>query len=61
MIIAALMAEGVSEIESLHHIDRGYENFEEKFRNIGADIIRYNDETVEPKLLQEGKYNEASI
>ena len=61
LIIAALMAEGVSEIESLHHIDRGYENFEEKFRNIGADIIRYNDETVEPKLLQEGKYNEASI
>ena len=61
LIIAALMADGVSEIESLHHIDRGYENFEEKFRNIGADIIRYNDETVEQKLLQEGKYNEASI
>lgn len=61
LIIAALMADGVSEIESLHHIDRGYENFEEKFRNIGADIIRYNDETVEPKLLQEGNYNEASI
>ncbi len=61
LIIAALMADGVSEIESLHHIDRGYENFEEKFRNIGADIIRYNDDTVEPKLLQEGKYNEASI
>ena len=61
LIIAALMADGVSEIESLYHIDRGYENFEEKFRNIGADIIRYNDDTVEPKLLQEGKYNEASI
>ena len=61
LIIAALMADGVSEIESLHHIDREYENFEEKFRNIGADIIRYNDDTVEPKLLQEGKYNEASI
>ncbi len=61
LIIAALMADGVSEIESLHHIDRGYENFEEKFRNIGADIIRYNDETIEQKLLQEGKYNEASI
>ena len=61
LIIAALMADGVSEIESLHHIDRGYENFEEKFRNIGADIVRYNDDIVEPKLLQEGKYNEASI
>lgn len=44
LIIASLMAEGESEIESLHHIDRGYEIFESKFANLGADIVRYNDE-----------------
>ncbi len=40
MIIAGLMAEGTTEIVDIHHIDRGYENFEEKFVNLGADIHR---------------------
>ena len=43
LVIAALMAEGTTEIENLHHIDRGYENFESKLKSIGADVIRYND------------------
>ena len=42
MLIAALAAEGTSEIEKLSHIDRGYENFVEKLRGIGADIKRVN-------------------
>ena len=45
LIVAALMAEGKSEIEALHHIDRGYELFETKFANLGANIVRYNDES----------------
>lgn len=45
LIVAALMAEGESEIEALHHIDRGYELFETKFANLGANIVRYNDES----------------
>lgn len=45
LIIGALMAEGESEIEALHHIDRGYELFETKFANLGANIVRYNDES----------------
>lgn len=40
MVIAALIAEGVTEIYNLQYIDRGYENFEEKLRNIGAQITR---------------------
>lgn len=43
LIIAALMADGYSEIENLHHIDRGYEDFESKFQKLGAEIVRYND------------------
>ena len=36
LIIAALMADGESEIEALHHIDRGYELLETKFANLGC-------------------------
>ena len=54
LIVAALMAEGESEIEALHHIDRGYELFETKFANLGADIVRYNDESdILPKNIIE--------
>lgn len=40
MIIAGLMAEGTTEITDIYHIDRGYENFEEKFIGLGGDIQR---------------------
>lgn len=40
MIIAGLMADGVTEISDIYHIDRGYERFEEKFVQLGADIKR---------------------
>jgi len=42
MVMAALMAEGESEITNLVYIDRGYENFEAKLTNLGADIKRIN-------------------
>ena len=38
LVIAALMAEGTSEVENLHHIDRGYENFEDKIKALGGKI-----------------------
>ena len=40
LVIAALIADGRSDISRIYHIDRGYENIEEKFRLIGADIYR---------------------
>ena len=40
LIIAGLGAEGVTEVTELRHLDRGYENLEEKFRFLGADIWR---------------------
>jgi len=42
MIIAGLMAEGVTEIGDIEHIDRGYEDVVEKFASLGADIKRVN-------------------
>lgn len=40
MVIAGLSAEGKSTVTGLRHIDRGYENIENVFRNLGADIKR---------------------
>ena len=44
LIIAGVMAEGKTEIYNLNHIDRGYENIEEKFRKLGAKIERVNED-----------------
>jgi UDP-N-acetylglucosamine 1-carboxyvinyltransferase len=43
LIIAALCANGVTEITNLEYIDRGYENIEAKFRALGADIKRISE------------------
>lgn len=40
LIIAGTCANGITEVFNLHHIDRGYENIEAKFRKIGAHIER---------------------
>ena len=42
LIIAALAANGQTEVSRVYHIDRGYERIEEKFRNLGAEISREN-------------------
>jgi UDP-N-acetylglucosamine 1-carboxyvinyltransferase len=42
MIIAALTADGISEIEDIYHIERGYENIVQKFNLLGADIRKVN-------------------
>ena len=38
MVVAALMADGTSEVEEIGYIERGYENIVEKLRALGADI-----------------------
>ncbi len=40
MIIAGVMAKGITEVEEIVHIDRGYENLAEKLTKLGADIKR---------------------
>lgn len=47
LIVAALAAEGQTEITELQYIDRGYEDLIEKFQTIGADIVRISDGTTE--------------
>ena len=43
LIIAGIIADGETELYNLHHIDRGYENIEEKFRKLGANIKRVTE------------------
>ena len=38
MVIAGLSAQGITEVASIHHIERGYENLVEKLVGVGADI-----------------------
>ena len=40
LVLAALVAEGKSEISDIYHIERGYEDFENILRSLGADIIK---------------------
>ncbi len=40
MVIAALIAEGKTEISNINYIDRGYENLSKKLTSLGADIKR---------------------
>lgn len=40
MLLAALIAEGETEISNIHYLDRGYQNIETKLRDLGADISR---------------------
>jgi len=54
LIVAALGAEGVTEIYDIHHVERGYENMEVKLRSLGADIQKVDEPapTAEEKLLR---------
>jgi UDP-N-acetylglucosamine 1-carboxyvinyltransferase len=40
LVIAAMMADGVTRVQGLHHIDRGYEELDTYLRDLGADIVR---------------------
>ena len=40
LILAGLAANGITEVERIYHIDRGYDCIEEKLRQLGADILR---------------------
>jgi len=42
LIVAGLAARGKTTVSRVYHIDRGYEKIEEKFRSLGANIMREN-------------------
>jgi UDP-N-acetylglucosamine 1-carboxyvinyltransferase len=40
LVIAALVAEGVTVVDRIYHLDRGYDRMEAKLRALGADVER---------------------
>lgn len=53
LILAGLVAEGVTRVTELIHLDRGYVNFDKKLKALGADITRVSteEETAEQHQL----------
>lgn len=43
LVLAGLVSEEATVIENIHFLDRGYEDFERKYNNLGAKIIRVNN------------------
>ncbi|QYH11646.1 UDP-N-acetylglucosamine 1-carboxyvinyltransferase [Campylobacter jejuni] len=43
LILAALAAKGTSRVHRIYHLDRGYENLEEKFKGLGVKITRLEE------------------
>ncbi|GGI79479.1 UDP-N-acetylglucosamine 1-carboxyvinyltransferase [Shewanella gelidii] len=40
LVIAGLVAEGVTTVDRIYHLDRGYEHIEEKFQGLGGEVTR---------------------
>jgi UDP-N-acetylglucosamine 1-carboxyvinyltransferase len=40
LVIAGLIADGTTEVENIHFLDRGYDLFQEKIQHLGADVHR---------------------
>ena len=51
LIIAGMAASGTTVIENIHHIERGYENMDEKLRLLGADIKILKEHSVSKQAL----------
>jgi UDP-N-acetylglucosamine 1-carboxyvinyltransferase len=43
LVLAGLVAEGDTTVDRVYHIDRGYENIEEKLKGVGAQIRRIGE------------------
>ncbi|MBF6632988.1 MAG: UDP-N-acetylglucosamine 1-carboxyvinyltransferase, partial [Planococcus sp. (in: Bacteria)] len=52
LILAGLAAEGITRVNELYHLDRGYVNFHGKLAALGADIERMSVEQAETKVEQ---------
>jgi len=52
MVIAGLAAQGVTEVDNIYHIERGYEGLVEKLAAVGADIrtVTVSEEEIQPQV-----------
>jgi UDP-N-acetylglucosamine 1-carboxyvinyltransferase len=43
LVLAALVAEGTTDVHRIYHLDRGYDSLEQKLQNVGANIKRLKE------------------
>jgi UDP-N-acetylglucosamine 1-carboxyvinyltransferase len=48
LVLAGLIASGTTEVRHIGHVDRGYENFEQKLASMGAEIVRVETQDRDP-------------
>jgi UDP-N-acetylglucosamine 1-carboxyvinyltransferase len=48
MVIAGLCADGITAVEDMYHVDRGYQDFEAKLLRLGAEVRRERQLTPAP-------------
>ena len=54
IVLASISAKGKSIIKGLHHLDRGYEKFEEKLNKVGCNIVRKGSKIYQSETMQKG-------
>ena len=47
LVLAGLVADGMTEVYRIYHLDRGYERMEEKLRKLGAEVERLSEKELE--------------
>lgn len=53
LVLTGLVAEGVTRVTKLHHLDRGYVNFHQKLAALGANIERIETDEIQSKLVSD--------
>jgi UDP-N-acetylglucosamine 1-carboxyvinyltransferase len=43
LVLAGLVADGITDVHRIYHLDRGYDALEVKLKNVGADIVRLSE------------------
>lgn len=43
LVLAGLVADGITSVHRIYHLDRGYDSLEKKLQNVGADIVRLKE------------------
>ncbi len=52
LILAGFASKGVTWVQRIYHLDRGYESFEQKLSSLGAKIERLSDTDLPNDLLE---------
>jgi len=47
LVLAGLVADGMTDVYRIYHLERGYERMEEKLRKLGAEVERLSEKELE--------------